>query len=96
MKSDPTLAGNLGLLYISGMDKLVGQLSPYLFWDVDQKEVDTKKNARWLVERVLQRGTWEDWLLLRDLYGKTELRLLAPRLKLDAKSANFLRLHCTQ
>ena len=84
------------MLYNSGMDTLVGQLSPGLFWDVDQKKVDTKKNARWLVERVLQRGTWEDWLLLRDLYGKTELRLLAPRLKLDAKSANFLELYCTQ
>ena len=96
MGSEPALAWNQGLFYISGMDKLVGQLSPVLFWDVDQRGVDTKKNARWLVERVLQRGTWEDWLLLRKLYGKAELRLLAPRLKLDAKSANFLRLYCTQ
>jgi hypothetical protein len=26
-------------------------------------EVDPEKNARWILERVLQRGRWEDWLL---------------------------------
>jgi hypothetical protein len=71
-------------------------MSPQLFWDVDPETVDTRKNARWLLERVMQRGTWEDWLLVKERYGKDELQALAPALRLDAKSANFLKIHCQQ
>ena len=69
-------------------------MSPQLFWDVDPETVDTKKNARWLIERVVQRGTWEDWLLISELYGKSGLRAIVPALRLDAKSVNFLRIYC--
>jgi hypothetical protein len=70
-------------------------MSPQLFWDVDPETIDVKKNARWLIERVVQRGTWEDWLLLRTLYGKPELKTFAPTLRIDAKSANFLKKYCS-
>ncbi len=76
------------------MDERIGRLSAQLFWDVDQSLVDAGKNGRWLVERVLQRGTWEDWLILREIYGKKELERLSVTLRVDPKSANFLRLYC--
>ena len=76
------------------MEEFIRRLSPQLFWDVDPGTVDLQKNARWLVERVMQRGSWEDWLIVRELYGKTGLRAIAPALKLDAKSSNFLRIYC--
>ena len=66
-----------------------------MFWDVDQALVDVSQNGRWLVERVLQRGTWEDWLVIREIYGKSGLRQLMPSLRLDPKSANFLSLYCS-
>ncbi|MCK5736144.1 MAG: hypothetical protein KAH21_06670, partial [Spirochaetaceae bacterium] len=41
--------------------------------------------------RVLQRGRWEDWLLLKTHYDKPRLRNLSSQLKLDPKSAHFLK-----
>lgn len=76
------------------MEECIRRLSPQLFWDVDPEKVDTKKNARWLIERVIQRGTWEDWLLIIELYGKSGLRAIAPELRLDPKGTNFLRIYC--
>jgi hypothetical protein len=35
-------------------------LSPSLFWDVDRASVDTGKNQRFLICRVMDRGTRED------------------------------------
>lgn len=77
------------------MDESISKLSPTLFWDVDQTVVDAQKNGRWLVERVLERGSWEDWLVIRGIYGKTGLRQLMPSLRLDPNSANFLKLYCS-
>ena len=60
-------------------------LSPAQFWDVDRATVDHRQHARWLVERVLQRGT----------YDKQELRQLLPALRLDTKGARFLTQYCS-
>jgi hypothetical protein len=77
------------------MNEYIRRLSPTLFWDVDPEMVDVARNDRWLVERVLQRGTWEDWLVIREVYGKTGLKRLMPSLRLDPKSTSFLRLYCS-
>ena len=76
------------------MKTCISRMSPQLFWDTDPEIVDTDKNARWLIERVMQRGSWEDWLLLSERYGKDGLRRLLPTLRIDAKSANFLKKYC--
>ncbi len=76
------------------MDSWINNLSPELFWDVLQSEINPEKHERWLVERVLQRGRWEDWLLVRANYGKNRLRNLSPQLKLDPKAENFLKIYC--
>jgi len=76
------------------MDDFIGALSLELFWDVDRATVDPEKNARLLLERVVQRGKWEDWLLTRQRYGKDGIARQVPRLRLDQKAANFLRLYC--
>jgi len=77
------------------MELWVNSLSAELFWDVLQKEVDPDHHERWLVERVLLRGRWEDWLLVREHYSKNKLFTLLPELRLDAKSEHFLRLYCS-
>ena len=48
---------------------------------------------RWLTERVLVRGRWEDWLLLKDHLPKEGLAELASQLKVPAREANFFWLH---
>ena len=68
----------------------VNNLSVELFWDALQKEVDPVLHERWLVERVVQRGRWEDWLLIRTHYDKPRLRKLLPQLRMDARSEHFL------
>jgi hypothetical protein len=90
----PGLVALSGGSYSGAMDASVAQLSDSLFWDVDKASVDPGRNARWLVERVLERGRWEDWLVLRSLYGKERLSELSPTLRLDEKTAHFLALWC--
>ena len=41
--------------------------------------------------RVLERGTWEDWQLLCRYLSVSEMKALAPTLKLHPKERNFLR-----
>ena len=82
------------MLYTYLMESWVKNLSPELFWDVRQEEIDPDKHEKWLVERVLQRGRWEDWLLVKTHYKKNRLIDLSPQLKLDPKAENFLKLYC--
>jgi hypothetical protein len=69
----------------------VARLSPTLFWDVAKESVDWDRHRVWLVERVLTRGTWDDWLLVSRELSAAKLRELEPRLKLEPRERNFLR-----
>ena len=42
------------------MKNFVQKLSPRLFWDVDLNEIDDKKHCRYIIQRVLERGSLED------------------------------------
>ena len=76
------------------MARLVSNLSEYLFWDTNKEQIDPEIHSRWLIERVLQKGRWEDWLLIRDYYGKSRLKSIRPALRLDDKTDNFLAIYC--
>lgn len=54
----------------------IHELSPHLFWDVDRNGVDLEKNAPWLVQRVLEYGLWDDWLMVEGFYGKSRIRAI--------------------
>lgn len=75
---------------MKGRGSWCDQLSPILFWDVDRKTVDPGTHARWLIERVLEKGQWEDWLLLRDNMGRDAIAKEEARLHIDPKARNFL------
>lgn len=64
--------------------------SQNLFWDTSIKNIDLKKNQRYIIERVLTRGFLEDFYLLLKLYTTNELKeaILKSRV-LDAKTINF-------
>jgi len=68
----------------------VAALSPTLLWDVPRDAVDWSSHKVWLVQRVLTRGTWEDWQLVSAELSQAELRELEPRLKLPPRERNFL------
>ena len=51
------------------IEPLTGQLSPYLFWDIDKDSFDAEKNSAQIIKRVLEYGELGDWRTIRDHYG---------------------------
>lgn len=48
---------------------LVDRLSPALFWDVDRSTVDETAHRRSIIQRVLERGSLDDWRAIRSTYS---------------------------
>ena len=70
---------------------MVKGFSTYLFWDIDSKSFDIEKNARWFIERVITRGTLNDWFLIKNTYGTNRIKSEALQIRsLDKKSLNFI------
>lgn len=44
-------------------------LNPALFWDVEREKLDDEKNKRFIIQRVLERGSRLDWLATKDKYS---------------------------
>ena len=65
-------------------------LPSYLFWDIDIKSVDFSKNARFIIQRVIQKGSLKEWKVIKNFYGidfiKKEILLMRD---LDPKTLNF-------
>ena len=70
--------------------EFLSTLSPTLFWDVDPEGVDTSRHKRFLICRVMDRGTREDVRLTREFYSPEEIReaLLSAR-TLHAKTIAY-------
>ena len=64
-----------------------------LFWDVDPVKLDWDRNGRQIVERVLTMGMWDDWVILRKVYGLDGISEIAKSIRsIDAVSLNFISL----
>ena len=68
------------------MRSTINQLSKHLFWDTPQEKIDPVRNAKWLIQRVLEYGQWSDWKIIESYYGvermgieMTKVRTLEPR-----------------
>jgi len=62
-----------------------------LFWDTDRATFDPEKNKKWLINRVMQYGLFNDWLVIYNYYGLDEIVEIAVTIKsLDKKAASFL------
>jgi hypothetical protein len=58
-------------------------LTPALFWDVDRATVDPEKHSRFIIPRIMDRGTREDVREVMRFYGNDVVRevlLTAPAL----------------
>lgn len=42
------------------MNDFIKKLSPRLFWDVDPNEIDEQAHCRFIIQRVLERGSLDD------------------------------------
>ncbi len=64
------------------------------FWDVDMKSLDTVKNKRFIIERLLRYGRPEQikWMLAR--YSDREIiEVVKSSRTIDKKTANYWALH---
>ncbi|WP_214071639.1 hypothetical protein [Mucilaginibacter sp. dw_454] len=65
-------------------------ISKQAFWDVDMDNIDYEKNARFVVEKVIERGKAEDFETLLAYYGFERVKQLAQQaLWLSDISINF-------
>lgn len=67
------------------------KLSKHLFWDADRSKLSFDRNEKLVVQRVLEYGLLEDWIILRDYYGVERIAEIAMTIRdLDSISANFI------
>ena len=45
-----------------------------LFWDAKTEEMTMEKNASYVIERVLERGTTKEWLKIKNIYGLEKIK----------------------
>ena len=67
------------------------QFSEHIFWDVAREEVDMKAHSSFIVQRVLEYGTMQDWHLLRSYYGVDHIVTLCKAMRtLDPVCLSFI------
>jgi hypothetical protein len=62
-----------------------------LFWDTDTSAIDMVKNKRYIIERILRFGDFDDYSWLKNIYSSNEIEkvITRDRSELDKKSLNF-------
>ncbi|MBN2051219.1 MAG: hypothetical protein JW760_12275 [Spirochaetales bacterium] len=68
----------------------VENLSDILFWDTARDSVDPEKHLRWILERVLELGDYNDWVIVKSNVTVEQMRKELSRLRIDPKALNFL------
>jgi len=69
------------------------KLSESLFWDSEPRTIDFDNNARYVIEKVVSRGKFSDWLEIKRYYGLEKIKECALRLRdLNPKTISFLSL----
>ena len=66
------------------------KFSENLFWDVDLADIDYKKNANQIINRVLLRGNLNDWFEIKNFYGINQLKEEVIKMRyLDERTLSF-------
>jgi hypothetical protein len=67
------------------------QFSSHLFWDVKPELLEAESSKKFIIKRVLEYGLWEDWLLLKKLYGLENITNVTQGFReLDPKTLAFI------
>jgi len=66
---------------MSGVQISVPTLPRHLFWDTDYNSIDWEQNAPYIIDRVLHRGSWEDFKAILNWYGQKKVSVIAQRLR---------------
>jgi hypothetical protein len=69
-------------------------VSQYLFWDIPIESLDVQIHSGQIIERVVQRGTWQDFKLLLKHYDKETIKEKLKQARfLDDRTLNFCSLY---
>ncbi len=61
-----------------------------LFWDIDYEGIQWVKNYRFVIERVLERGTFDEWQEIKRYYGLEKIKEAALQARwLDNTTLSF-------
>ncbi len=72
------------------MQKKLKQLNKTLFWDINFTDLDDRKNADFIIKRVLSSGDKGDYQILREIYGLEKIKKAATKINCsDKKTINF-------
>jgi hypothetical protein len=72
-------------------DDIKHKLSTTLFWDTDREELDMQQHKAFIIARVLDYGTWDDWKLIRDYYSLPVIKEVALNIRsLFPQSLSFI------
>ena len=67
------------------------EFSAHIFWDCNVNDLDTEKNKKFIIQRVLDYGLLKDWLIIQKYYGIQEIGKIATTInELDEKSISFV------
>ena len=76
--------------YPTGRER-IEDFSPNLFWDADPADLDFSKHMKYVVQRVLERGTLDDMLHMFSMYGFDNVVATSKTLRsLDPVSFSFI------
>ncbi len=72
----------------------INNLSEHLFWDIDVNQLKIKEYAKFIIERVINRGNYKDWLNLLNLYSSKEIKKHIVDIKtFDKRTLSFLSMY---
>ncbi len=70
---------------------IISDFSENLFWDTDVQKLDMERHKKYIIARVIEYGTFHDWLLLCNYFTLEEVIRIAQSLRsIDPKTVAFL------
>lgn len=69
----------------------IEQFTPNLFWDIAPDTFDIDRCPAQVVERVMERGEWNDWCLIRNYLGLQRIASVCKTLRtMSPESLNYI------
>ncbi|MEZ4771748.1 MAG: hypothetical protein R3D00_01115 [Bacteroidia bacterium] len=65
------------------------KLTKAIFWDTDYEKIDWDKSVRYVIGKVLNFGTQEDWKAINEYYGRNRIKQEAVQIRDLNPKAHF-------
>lgn len=70
---------------------IIGKFSPHLFWDTDRDKLDWDHHCAFIIKRILEYGTLNDWYLLCRYIPISDIACIAKKFRdLEPRALAFI------